>query len=285
MSQSTSFLTFPFWFSPTSHGVGKWTSGCAALLPAGLSHRTVPGLCSSLVPCSLPSVQQPQQCKPLQGKHWKLQQLLLSHPAAAAGVHGLVTHLAAHLCTQAPGLLGLLLTPRWNKDNAPSSVFSQVLSSFLLLSHKNDCSPDTALSLSTLQGKRDGRNCYYFTIILQYSKHVQGERLSNDKSTDAAACTSHPFFSLSSHSPLLWLRKKKSHLNIYVLETSHLPRNESWFALHNAECNLIPPTGEVCCIAQTPVWWTSHLSRWHVHTMCTCKPHLSSQEEIHSIKT
>lgn len=79
--------------------------------------------------------------------------------------------------------------------------------------------------------------------------------------------------------------KKKSHLNIYVLETSHLPRNESWFALHNAECNLIPPTGEVCCIAQTPVWWTSHLSRWHVHTMCTCKPHLSSQEEIHSIKT
>lgn len=32
-------------------------------------------------------------------------------------------------------------------------------------------------------------------LSLQYSKHVQGERLSNDNSTDAAAaCTSHPFF-------------------------------------------------------------------------------------------
>lgn len=34
-------------------------------------------------------------------------------------------------------------------------------------------------------------------LFLQYSKRMQGERLSNDNSTDAAAaCISHPFFSL-----------------------------------------------------------------------------------------
>jgi len=41
-------------------------------------------------------------------------------------------------------------------------------------------------------------------LPLQYSKHVQGERLSNDSSTAAAAaCTSHPLFSLRSRSLLV----------------------------------------------------------------------------------
>lgn len=123
-------------------------------------------------------------------------------------------------------------------------------------------------------------------LSLQYSKHVQGERLSNDNSTDAAAaCTSHSFSSLSLHSLLVWL-PKKSYLNIYVLKTSHLPREESSFARHNAECNLIPPTGEVFCVAQTPVRWTSHLSLADMYTQCApVNPHLSFQEEMYSTKT
>lgn len=87
-------------------------------------------------------------------------------------------------------------------------------------------------------------------LFLQYSKHMQGERLSNDNCTDAAAaCTSHPFFSLSSHSLLVWLPKKiplkkplicqekKVHLHHTMLNVIGFHQLERFAALHRHLCN------------------------------------------------
>lgn len=55
-------------------------------------------------------------------------------------------------------------------------------------------------------------------LFLQYSKRMQGERLSNDNSTDAAAaCISHPFFSL-----LVWLPKKSLLKNLSLAKKRKL---------------------------------------------------------------
>lgn len=55
LCQSTSFLTLPFQFSPTSHGVGSEKEAVLLCCLLGLSHKTIPGLCSLLVPCFSPS--------------------------------------------------------------------------------------------------------------------------------------------------------------------------------------------------------------------------------------
>lgn len=125
-------------------------------------------------------------------------------------------HTCQHIfCMQTPGLLRLLLTQRSNKDNARSSAFSPILSS-LLAPQPQKClffRHYFVTQYFTWEEREKEEIVIILLLPLQYGKHVQGERMSNNSSTAAAAaCAAHPLFSLHSHSLLIWL-PKKSHLN------------------------------------------------------------------------
>lgn len=79
--------------------------------------------------------------------------------------------------------------------------FPQSLLPFLLLNHKKCLFFRHYFDTQyfTEEERERGKIVIILQLPLQYCKHVQGERLSNNTSTAAAAtCASHPLFSLCS---------------------------------------------------------------------------------------